>query len=474
MHGRCFLLNANTLHIPLPDESVHCIVTSPPYWTLRDYGLPPLVWDGEPDCAHVWGERVTAGEGYASSSRRRWQHGATRDDSPDEWQPETGQGKFCRRCGAWRGCLGLEPTPELYVAHLVEVFREVWRVLRADGTLWLNLGDTYAHDTKWGGRSGRKNAGSVAGGYQTCRNVRTNSGLKPKDLVGIPWRVALALQADGWWLRSDVVWHKPNCMPESVTDRPTKAHEYLFLLTKSGRYFYDAGAIKELAVNTGGGTFSDKYAAAQPAHGGHSQHRCKGGEYDIGTRNRRTVWTIPTQPYSGAHFATFPPALVEPCIKAGTSGRGCCSVCGAPWERVVTRKFMPQADVSPERGIRGSNGQKQQIFDSWDGYPRGTTHTITTGWQPTCACEAGGLVPAVVLDPFVGSGTTLLVARALGRCGLGLDLSLDYLRDQARKRLELDALDAWRDGRRVEDAQQDWRDLPLFGGSHNSNSTGKE
>lgn len=184
--------------------------------------------------------------------------------------------------------IGLEPSPDDYVESLVDVFRLVRQALADDGTLWLNLGDSYANDGKWGGSSGGKHVAALHGKTGIGRG-RKSTGAKPKDLLGIPWRVAFALQADGWWLRSDVVWHKPNPMPESVRDRPTKAHEYLFLLAKSERYFYDAEASKEQAV--GGCPW-------------------EGSE----TRNRRTVWTIPTAPFAGAHFATFPRSLVEPCV----------------------------------------------------------------------------------------------------------------------------------------------------------------
>jgi DNA modification methylase len=214
----------------LPPESVQCCVTSPPYWGLRDYGV-----DGQ---------------------------------------------------------LGLEPTPDEYVANMVAVFSEVARVLRDDGTLWLNLGDSYASGSKGSGGPNEKQD-SNAGSYYDIRKF--NHGLKPKDLCGIPWRVAFALQADGWYLRSDIIWHKPNPMPESVTDRPTKAHEYLFLLSKQERYFYDAEAIREDKSRHGGGQL---------------------GSPDF--RNKRTVWTIPSQPYSEAHFATFPEDLVKPCILAGS------------------------------------------------------------------------------------------------------------------------------------------------------------
>jgi DNA modification methylase len=239
--------------------SVQCCVTSPPYWGLRDYG---------------------------------------HDDQ-----------------------IGLEKTPEEYVARMVDVFRGVRRVLRDDGTLWLNLGDSYAAGGHGGGGSymaERKDAAwqreSTATGFRSAP-----PGLKPKDLVGIPWRVAFALQADGWYLRSDIIWAKPNPMPESVTDRPTKAHEYLFLLTKSARYFYDADAVREDHT-------SKPIARNRHQNGGGSAESMSGDvtqnfgsmEYNPHGRNRRTVWTIPTQPFPGAHFAVFPPALVEPCILAGS------------------------------------------------------------------------------------------------------------------------------------------------------------
>ena len=216
--------DARDVLLTLADESVQTVVTSPPYWGLRDYGV--------------------------------------------------------------NGQIGLEPTPELYVENMVSIFRDVRRVLRSDGTLWLNMGDSYAGSGAGGGGN-RK--GNEHGQHNAVAKKSRPSALpthKPKDLVGIPWRLAFALQADGWYLRCDIIWSKPNPMPESVTDRPTKAHEYIFLLTKSARYYYDAEAIREPQ------------------------------------RNKRSVWEIPTQPYSEAHFATFPEALVRPCILAGTSEAG--------------------------------------------------------------------------------------------------------------------------------------------------------
>lgn len=245
----------------LPEASVHCCVTSPPYWGLRDYGH-----DGQ---------------------------------------------------------IGLESTPEAYVARMVEVFREVRRVLRDDGTCWVNLGDSYAANAatlKKIGESYRGSETPTLNQPHQCR-VSVRGGewrIKAKDLVGIPWRVAFALQADGWWLRQDIIWHKPNPMPESVRDRCTKAHEYVFLLTKSDRYFYDAEAVSETAKHAGK-TVKTNGAAGMESFGDGMRTRAGFARGIIvgPTRNRRSVWTITTKPYSGAHFAVMPPDLVEPCIKAG-------------------------------------------------------------------------------------------------------------------------------------------------------------
>jgi len=301
--------------------------------------------------------------------------------------------------------------------------------------------------------------------------------LKPKDLVGIPWRVAFALQADGWYLRSDIIWAKPNPMPESVTDRPTKAHEYVFLMSKSQRYFYDNEAVREPGSdNSHGGTLQKNING-----NGRKIEKLQdtttstlGGvadDYNHSGRNRRTVWTIATEPYSGAHFATYPTALVEPCIKAGTSEKGACPKCGKPWERVTERQNESNWEFRKTMGAIGGSkdyGNKQQIGSGWS-HDLPSRDTATTGWQPACKCfghfekrkikvEDGGgngnysyrvvedyipdgeqpePVPCLILDPFAGSGTTLLVARELGRSAVGLDLSMSYLREQAYKRLDM-------------------------------------
>jgi len=234
------------------------------------------------------------------------------------------------------GQIGLEDTPEAYVAKMVEVFREVRRVLRDDGTLWLNLGDSYAAarggthqpaETLAGGKGGKTEDGGRVNrdrhdGYNPTRNAQA-IGLKHKDLIGIPWRVAFALQADGWYLRQDIIWAKPNPMPESVTDRCTKAHEYIFLLSKSARYYYDAEAVKEQSTmhpvdwNQDGTPRRDSHVRGDFS-GKNTQRGKEAFRAISATRNRRSVWTITTKPYSGAHFATFPPELPRLCILAGS------------------------------------------------------------------------------------------------------------------------------------------------------------
>ena len=299
----------------MPAQSVHCCITSPPYFGLRDYGH-----DGQ---------------------------------------------------------IGLEQTPDEFVAKLVDVFREVRRVLRDDGTLWLNLGDTYAANRGGttppaqtvaggiGGKGGQKERRGQADGYNPTRDC-TRYGLKHKDLIGIPWRVAFALQADGWYLRQDIIWHKPNPMPESVRDRCTKAHEYVFLLSKSDRYYFDAGAIKEPAIHAGEHKRTNG-AAGMDSHGDGMRTRAGFARgVTVGEkRNRRSVWTVATRPFKGAHFATFPPDLIEPCVLAG--------------------------------------------------------------------CPAGG----VVLDPFGGAGTTGLVAQRHGRDAILCELNPEYA-DMARIRIDAD------------------------------------
>lgn len=390
----------------IESESIHSIVTSPPYWGLRDYGTAD--WEGgDEDCNH----KIPSGEidpkrsgGDAGSSH------AIRFNRDS-----------CHKCGAIRvdSQLGLEATPEEYVEKMVAVFREAKRILRPDGTLWLNLGDSYNGS---GGAGGDYNKGGLKEGQPKYKG-RNAETLKPKDLCGIPWRVALALQADGWYLRQDIIWHKPNPMPEPVKDRCTKTHEYLFLLTKSPKYYYDKEAIMEDGV-IAAGTKAAKGSAERASIKGVNARPPEYKTY-TGKRNKRSVWTVNTRPYAGAHFAVFPPELIEPCILAGTSAHGCCSKCGSAWERIISKPKLPKVDDSEiDRYGTGKAGVHRKVGQKYADW-RANNPDITTGWKPTCDCNAD-VAPAVVFDPFGGSGTTAAVAIKHGRNAILCELNPDF------------------------------------------------
>lgn len=538
------VINANSVHIPLRSKSVHCIVTSPPYWGLRDYGT--ATWEGgDPECDHI---KPRGGNGKASAKQ------VTSAGTQNYQYPDV-----CGKCGAQRidaqlgqerihDCLGWvtgKPCGKCFVCHMVQVARECWRVLRDDGTFWLNLGDSYSGSGGPSSQYDNKAAKSFKGEFKKYENPNKKvDGLKPKDLCGIPWRVAFALQADGWYLRRDNIWFKDNPMPESAVDRTTTTHEYLFHLSKSQKYYYDAVAIEEPTV----GTEYDKTKRRNGRMQG-TRYLTEGkGQTVVGaslgcgseTRNKRSVWQISTLSYSGAHFATYPPLLVEPCVKAGTSEKGCCPECGSPWERIFEHHLVPtvkavktsvvdERDWNADSNDQGSNRQK-------DGHMPGyASSNITLGWRPGCDCygleiignppsrpknpksdngandgtnnkepytgnnphlnrlpdklddeysqelqewecemaawrekwntlkplyDECRVVPAIVFDPFSGSGTTVMVARNLGRDGIGLDLSLKYIRECSMERLGVTDLKEWTEGIKVE--KSDLSDLPMF------------
>jgi DNA modification methylase len=308
----------------LPDESVQMCVTSPPYWGLRDYGTDPQIWGGDkiafPDCVHEWGGDFEAA-GFRSSDKisPKASNKILRSDLPNS--------QFCTICGAWKGSLGLEPTPDLYVEHLVEIFSEVNRILKPDGTIWVNIGDSYAGSGKAGSNPEYHKKHTQFGKLEIPQRFgmptgAKSIGLKPKDLVGIPWKTAFALQKDGWYLRSDIIWHKPNPMPNPVKDRPTTSHEYIFLLSKNKKYYYDADAIKEDCSPSNVKDFlARKTMDNKGTHGGTRPDLSRSREEympDDFKRNKRSVWTVVTQPFPEAHFAVFPPELIKPCILAGS------------------------------------------------------------------------------------------------------------------------------------------------------------
>jgi len=298
------LINADARQIPLADCSVNCIVTSPPYYGLRDYGTAR--WEGgDPDCDHL-GKLMPTRTGF---NERYFDRPSSENNKQDAVHEPMGQ--VCTKCGAIRidQQIGLEQTPDAYIANLVAVFRECKRILRDDGTLWVNIGDSYFSDTKGTGGPSQKQDSNAGSRYNPIKLERTN-GVKPKDLIGIPWMLAFALRADGWYLRQDIIWAKPNPMPESVKDRCTKSHEYIFLLSKSPNYYYDYEAIKEPVSNMG-----KPRAFSKP---GNKDRNDVGRIYNPSeTHNKRSVWTVSVKPYRGTHFATYPPKLIEPCILAG-------------------------------------------------------------------------------------------------------------------------------------------------------------
>lgn len=392
----------------LPDESVNCVVTSPPYWGLRDYGT--ATWEGgDSGCDHL----APLGGGFKASGLGNYDNGMTAEVIEEQIKQKRQQYRdVCGKCGAKRvdRQIGLEKTPAEFVSRMVEVFREVRRVLRSDGVCFVNLGDSYVSappgnkrpsesdiDGAYGRRRDRQlGHGEDAGAIYAKHKL---PGLKQKDLVGAPWRVAFALQDDGWWLRQDIIWAKPNPMPESVTDRCTKAHEYVFLLTKSARYFYDAEAISEPSIYPGDEGYlrgpiheaSDKVtwrAQSQMDRKKARQNVPKGGfggktadseqpafRAIKESRNKRSVWTISTNPFPEAHFATFPPELPELCIKAGCpkggtvldpfGGAGTTGLVADRLQRhAILIELNPEYAAMAQRRINGDRGGLLDVMEA--------------------------------------------------------------------------------------------------------------
>lgn len=400
----------------LPSDYFHCVVTSPPYYALRDYGI--------------------------------------------------------------EGQMGLEPTLKDYIAGQVALFEEVKRVLRPDGTCWLNIGDSYcaasgkrATKEELEADKARKEEkgyySEAFAGYSGWdrSSASPDAVLKPKDLCLVPFRLAIALQESGWWVRNDIIWEKLNPMPESATDRLSRCHEYMFLLTKSASYYFDQEAIKEpVADSTPARALramsdSNKYTLGAPGQCGHSlskprpnmnkfrsseryiDHKGKDNDNAIlppssyskystapETRKKRDVWHIATQSFSGSHFATFPFKLVEPCILAGTSEMGCCASCDAPRRRILRPSDEYAALLGKGCHNHEDDGSKGQMQPKRADFESVTAAYVTVGWEKTCQCDTNETVPCRVLDPFAGAGTTLLMAQRLGRDSVGIELNPEYIK----------------------------------------------
>lgn len=529
------LICGDALAFPLADRSVNMIAFSPPYWGQRVYdGCPPTIWPARTPagmdltqwlqraaCVHEW--RPDAGT--QGNNRNFIDAGGRRANNPDI----SGCSETCRICGAWHGHMGLEPTVRAYIDHLMLILNECWRVLRDDGLCWVNLGDTYS------GQRVRPDATRKS--YRRDRRHREDlhracdPTLKPKDLALIPHHFPIAAQEAGWWARRDIIWAKLNPMPESTTTRPATAHEYIWMLAKSGTpqywvhrehtgtrrkpkpdyrwvhavtgaetavepegwrdqwikcprcqgtgwcrvmieaelfgepfvgprvecrnckpenshevrllqrinlwrgrdYFYDAEAVREQGVwpeGTRGGKGSRTRCRETKVNS-------RPPEYAIytGSRSCRSVWHIATQAYVGAHFATWPEKLAERMIRAASAGRNC-PHCGAPWERVVERtKTEPTPNASAQRAAMHRKSKVNILLVRYQVSSR------TSGFRATCDCaENDGSGRGLVLDPFVGTGTTVAVAAMLGRQGIGIDRSMRYLTRQAQKRVRLASL----------------------------------
>lgn len=511
---RNFTINqGNVLDVlqTIESASVHCVVTSPPYFGLRAYGTDTQVWGGDPNCDHDWIDTSyqvmkNDNKGNHGDEKQRTSVGTMGRDSI----------RSCGSCGAWRGELGLEPTPDLYIEHVVSVFREVRRVMRDDALLWVNIADSYNS----GGSGWRNGAGGADGKVderaQRNRDGVSVVGLKPGDKIGIPEELVLALRADGWYWRQTNIWHKKAPMPESVygtrwekhrikiepserampgmahdvsqngvnnpqgardgvnfkdhsseyadcpgcakcekngglilrrgSGRCTTAHEYVVMFSKTADYFYDTDAIAEALARPDEGLRATpaKFGGANKWHEAQKQSRLHSGNEYLGTsngrRNKRSVWTLSPQAYPEDHFAAFPEELPEICIKASTSEYGCCADCGAPYARIIEKSASPHDGRTESRYPTGSTGSRISLARQ-AARERGAEYQATSttlGWRRTCECSSTEIVPAVVLDPFTGRGTTGVVALRLGRSFVGIELKPQYV-EMARKNITNDA-----------------------------------
>lgn len=419
--------DALTVLKTLPSEFINCTVTSPPYWGLRDYGIEPIIWDGNPNCKHEWiietKEKITQDftklHTWNGDGRNR-----TSGKKTTILKNKITNG-FCSKCGAWKGSLGLEPTFDLYIKHLCDIFDEVKRVLRKDGTLWVNLGDTY--NSKISAPNMPKLNKRYDEYYEKTKKFRNEivrkSGILEKSLCLIPFRFAIEMVNRGWILRNVIIWHKPNCMPSSAKDRFTVDFEYLFFFVKNKKYWFE----QQFEPQYWNGQSGKKNCRNNEI--GRSDDANKtmnsGGVNEQG-RNKRTVWTIPTKPYPEAHFAVYPAELIRTCIKAGCP-KEVCKKCGKAREKIYEKgELVPTIEGSyPENQIEQQYGIKKG-GTGVGGHSLPKRELKEIGYTD-CHCNAG-FEGGVVLDPFAGSGTTLEEAIRQGKNYIGIELKDDYIK----------------------------------------------
>jgi len=442
----------------IPDNSIQCVVTSIPYFGLMSYGTEPQIWGGDKECSHEWIE----------TNRKDMSGGQSdKQDSNREPRFESSSNSFCSKCGAWYGHLGLEPNIEMFADHVVNIFSEVKRVLHNSGVVYLNVGDSYSGSGGPGSQYDSKNPGYGKTFEKFDNPNRKIVNIPAKNLLLVPFRLAIALQEDGWIIRSIINWTKPNPMPESVTDRPSNDFEYIFMMVKSPKYFWDKENVRNNYKYDG--------RAKTSVEGKHCsiQHR-SGERWPNSGANLKTTWTIPTEPLSCAvcsvcgkywhrkppnehcgqavigHFAAYPTKLVENCLKSGASEKGCCPICFSPWERIL-KPSEEYAKLLGKDIINKKDHDKEDILNKGMSQKKTNPHVSaeynTVGWQPTCKCVSTGTpdfigdtdkhevtmsypepIPCTVLDTFFGSGTTGLVAAKLGMNCIGIELNPNYVK----------------------------------------------
>lgn len=446
-------------YLPLKDKSVNCIITSPPYWSLRKYDIPDLIWDGDEGCEHNFNlstieiptgtggnwQQANNGPGLAIGKDQTRFKGDCREANKVE-TVKIQQG-FCLHCSAWRGQLGLEPTIDLYLKHLLQIMDECKRVLRDDGVMFVNMGDSYAGSGKGIGTD-RTKCKEVYTDDDICKTDWSNTGIPTKSLCLIPYRFAIAMVDRGWILRNFLIWHKPNCMPSSAKDRFTVDFEPVFFFVKSKKYWFEQQLepLKQVSIArydrgySEDGKYVDMQALNKPRknrkyddtnlgsdgtglrnHSGNSLTKLEG-------RNRRCVWTIPTAAYSEAHFATFPEALVEPMIKAGCP-QFVCKKCGKAREKILSVQYT-EAGKNNNSLKRKGNSSGQDV--GCRPYDVRKLKTVNEIGLTDCGCNAE-FESGIVLDPFSGSGTVIKVAESLQGRAIGIDLGYQELQEKRRK-----------------------------------------